>query len=129
MSSFVMLRGFSVLSDALTELSAYLDRKQITAAELIIVNADGRYLVHVPEFDQSLRLSARETMTRELARLLWERHGVSATHHFVLSGFDANGVACPSFHSRWNQRRTLAGEADLWRVDAGSFPSLCLAPR
>jgi hypothetical protein len=58
----------------------------------VIVNADGRYLVHVPEFDQSLRLSARETMTRELARLLWERHGVSATYHSVLNGFDANGV-------------------------------------
>jgi dihydroorotate dehydrogenase (NAD+) catalytic subunit len=42
MASEVMLRGSSVLSSALHELDAYLQRKGITAAELIGVAADQR---------------------------------------------------------------------------------------
>ncbi len=42
MSSAVMLRGFDVLSDALTELGDYLSRKGVTAADLIGRAADAR---------------------------------------------------------------------------------------
>ncbi|WP_445488433.1 tRNA-dihydrouridine synthase [Rhodopseudomonas sp. RCAM05734] len=42
MASEVMLRGSSVLSDALQELDAYLQRKGLTAAELVGVAADQR---------------------------------------------------------------------------------------
>lgn len=42
MSSPVMLRGFDLLSDALSEFSSYLQRKKMTAAELIGRAADQR---------------------------------------------------------------------------------------
>ncbi len=40
MSSPVMLRGFDLLSDALNEFAAYLQRKDVTAASLIGRAAD-----------------------------------------------------------------------------------------
>lgn len=42
MASAVMLRGFDVLSDALVELRQYLDRKDVSARELIGLAADRR---------------------------------------------------------------------------------------
>jgi dihydroorotate dehydrogenase len=42
MSSAVMLRGFGVLSDAMAEFEAYLERKQVDAAELVGRAADAR---------------------------------------------------------------------------------------
>jgi dihydroorotate dehydrogenase (NAD+) catalytic subunit len=42
LSSQVMLRGFGVLSEAITELDAYLTRKGLTAADLIGRAADSR---------------------------------------------------------------------------------------
>ena len=42
MASAVMLRGFDVLSDALIEFTQYLDRKDVSARELIGIAADRR---------------------------------------------------------------------------------------
>jgi dihydroorotate dehydrogenase len=42
MASAVMLRGFDVLTDALIEFAQYLDRKDVSARELIGIAADRR---------------------------------------------------------------------------------------
>jgi hypothetical protein len=59
---------------------------------LAIVNREGRYLVEVDDFDADLPLAAREGMTRRLAKLLLDRHGVNATYHSVLGSYDPDGV-------------------------------------
>lgn len=59
---------------------------------LVAVNRDGRYLVQIDEFNSGLPLGAREGMTRRLAELLSERHGVGATYHSVLGKNDPDEV-------------------------------------
>lgn len=75
------------LTDASHEMT-----RALVLDKRVKINAAGRYLVEIDAFSRELPLSHREELTRRLATLLQERHGLSATYHSVLGKNDPDGV-------------------------------------
>ena len=76
--------------------------RALLMSDRVRINSQGRYLVELP-FDLDLSLGKREELTRRLAALLNERHGLRATYHSVLWSFNFDEIphySNPPFENR-----------------------------
>jgi len=85
------------LTDATHEIT-----RALVINDRVRINDQGRYLVELP-LDRDLSLGKREELTRRLAALLNERHGLTATYHSVLGSFNFDEIphySVPPFENR-----------------------------
>ena len=75
------------ITDAAHEMT-----RALVLSNRIIINAEGRYLVEIDSFPDSLSLSERENLTSRLASQLLDRFGLRATYHSVLGQDHPDGL-------------------------------------